>query len=104
MKYKRQFSSNSVVSIKLFVPISWKFVQVLDIPKDLSFADFSVSVCGNLYQLLPVDPLTIYSEIENINHWTIYKVNSSGLCHSFQIAELTEWEKSLNERITIVNG
>ena len=80
----------SMVSRKLFFQVHQRLTEIFGCGKDLPFANQSVIVCRDLYQLPPVRPPTIYSEIRNINNVTIHEITSAALWHLFKMAELTE--------------
>ena len=79
-----------MVSRKLFFQVHQRLIKIFGSDKDLPFANQSVIVCGDMYQLPPVRPSTIYSEVRNINNATIHEITSAGLWHLFKTAELTE--------------
>ena len=74
-------------------------IEIFGCGKDLPFANQSVIVCGDLHQLPPVRPPTIYSEIRN--NVTIHEITSAGLWQLFEIPELTEITRQRGENTLI---
>ena len=80
----------SMVSRKLFIQPNHRLTEIFGCNKNIPFAELSVLVCGDLFQLPPVNPPALYCQISNIHGSTLKDLSSLELWCNFKIAELTE--------------
>ena len=75
----------SMVSSTLFFHLNQRLIEIFGCTSDLPFAGLSVIVCGDLYQLPPVTPPSIFAGKNSIKG-----LLTQDLWHKFCIAELNE--------------
>ena len=77
----------SMVSGTLFYQINLRLIEIFSVNKP--YGGLSVIVCGDFYQLPPVNPPPIYSQLD-LRKTTIKDINGLELWYLFKMAELTE--------------
>ena len=55
-----------MVSRKLFIQLNHRLMKIFGCNKIIPFAGVSVLVCGDLFQLPPVNPSGVYCQINHI--------------------------------------
>ena len=65
-----------MVSRKLFTQLNHRSSEIIVCNKNIPFAGLSVLVCGDLFQLPPANPPTVYCQISDIRGSTLKDLGS----------------------------
>ena len=66
----------SMVSSKLFIRLHHRLNDIFGCNKNIHFAGLSMLVCGDLFQLSPVNPPAVYFQISDIRGSTLKDLRS----------------------------